>query len=363
MKNGRLDFIARRLRESRLGELVQERTRAALHATDRVRGLFERGAQSRAPNVREAPSAPPSAPAASTGNSLADHLGVVVEKRLDKLMQSRQWRTSNDPVEAVHDLRVASRRLRAFVSVFTPLLDSEVLDRTEKPLRRITRAARSVRDLDVHMELLVDRLERAATDRERAALEHLLEHLETGRERIRRRAEKRLARIDFDDLRLWISAALGETVARLPHDQAAAGALAEDLIQPLIKRASKDRPANDGMEYPDDMHKLRIDLKKLRYGIELFEPVFGAHYQTLYERVEALQELLGKHHDLVVLSDIVEDNKKKLEQKGRHTLLDGLATVGDQLLRERRQLLARFRSDGFEPEWWEKSVQNALASA
>jgi hypothetical protein len=40
----------------------------------------------------------------------------------------------------------------------------------------------------------------------------------------------------------------------------------------------------------------------------------------------------------------------------------GLATLDDGLMKERRQLLARFRTEGFEPEWWERSVRGALAA-
>ena len=78
-------------------------------------------------------------------------------------------------------------------------------------------------------------------------------------------------------------------------------------------------------------------------------------------RVEGLQDLLGKHHDLVVLGEIVEDMTRNLRNKQRQTLLVGLDALNEQLLRERRQLLAQFRSEGFEPDWWRSSIRRSLA--
>jgi CHAD domain-containing protein len=364
MKTKRLDVLSQRIQEQLLSRLLSERTRtAAAAATDLVRDLLYRGFLSRNDSVeRRRISTRPAPSLNGEGNTLADHLGKLVDNRLERLSHCRHWRHAEDPVEAVHDLRVASRRLRAFINVFRPLLDSEIIERTEKPLRRVTRAARSLRDLDVQVELLIDRLEHAASDAERGALEHLLEQLETGRSRAGRRAEKRLGKVDFDELQVSVSAALGETVARLPHERSEAAVLARELLDPFVDQAAKDKPADDGLEYPEEMHRLRVDLKKLRYGMELFQPAFGDSYDALYARVEGLQELLGKHHDLVVLGGIVEELIERLRNKQRHTLLVGLETLRDQLLRERRQFLARFRAEGFEADWWRRSIRDALVT-
>ena len=363
MSSKRLDFISQMVKKSRLAERVTMGARVAAVATgDILRGMLDRAVEpsngTHRPHGIDDPVEP-----STTRSSLADHLGKLVEKRLDQLSRNRNFKTADDPVEAVHDLRVASRRLRAFVDVFRPLLDTDVYESTEKPLRRITRAARSLRDLDIHEKLLVDQIDKAASDAERAALEHLLEALELGRTRAERRAEKRVGKVDFSELQVSVSAALGETVARLPHDPEGTAALAGKLIEPLIEQAARDRPADDGLEYPDEMHQLRIDLKKLRYGLELFEPTFGNRYSELYECVEKLQDLLGRHHDLVVLCDVVERQAEKLRRKDRQTLLVGLDTLHTELMRERRELLARYRTEGFEPPWWESSVRNALTGA
>src|SRR5690606_5306825 len=95
-------------------------------------------------------------------------------------------------VEAVHDLRVASRRLRGFGVTFEAWLPAKTRRRLEKRLKRGTRGAGPLRDLDVQLELLKARRVAASVELEQAALEHLLEQLEARRERCLRRAERRL---------------------------------------------------------------------------------------------------------------------------------------------------------------------------
>ena len=111
-----------------------------------------------------------------------------------------------DQPEAVHDLRVASRRLRASLAVFGKLFSTEGAGEIERQAARITEAFGSVRDLDVQIEALrktrtgldaaadygVKRLiERLAKQRtkERKALKKLLEELGKGK------LEKRLRRV------------------------------------------------------------------------------------------------------------------------------------------------------------------------
>ena len=105
------------------------------------------------------------------------------------------------------------------------------------------------------------------------------------------------------------------------------------------------------------MHRLRIAVKKLRYALELFEPVLGASYEALSARAVALQELLGNHHDLVVLSALVEKRAGELNAKPRVALASGMKMVEGTLASEREALVERFRAEGFDPAWWRAGVR------
>lgn len=294
----------------------------------------------------------------TTGHLIADHVASVVHKRLTRLTQCKDFQAAKDPVEALHDLRVASRRLRAFVDVFEPLLDPDIRRRTKGPLRSITRAVRSLRDWDVQTGLLNARLSRATLEIEKIALEDLLAAAMVKRKREVQLAQKRLRKVDFDNVHFAVCATLGATVTHLPPPGSATVQLACDLLDPFLQEISADRPHDDGLEHAERLHGLRIRLKKLRYTLELLEPALGKPFEKLYEQVEQLQELLGKHHDLVVLDGIMERHRRHLAQDNRGTLSHALLGLQNQLDEERLALVAQFHADGFDPEWWRQELRH-----
>ncbi len=294
------------------------------------------------------------------GAPLASHLSGIVDKRLQKLEKCLHFGAADDPVGAVHDLRVASRRLRAFGVVFREVLPAKVLTRLEKRLKRVTKAAGALRDYDVQLGLIEGNMERAGNDAERACLEHLLEHFGAERSMAAVEAEKRLRKVKSDTLASVVAGAVQDVISRLSSaDGQRAHALA--LLEQLVTEAAEHTPPNDSAEHAEKLHLLRIDVKHLRYALELFEPLLGAYYGTLYERAIATQELLGTHHDLVVLSEMVGKKAAELEQRNRRVLSAGMKAMHQALDTERKEAVARFRTTGFDSGWWRENLKGALA--
>lgn len=76
----------------------------------------------------------------------------VIEERLAKLLSYvNRVRRGNDP-DALHDMRVASRRLRAALSVFREAFDIPAYSTLTKSVRNVTSALRKARDLDVMID-------------------------------------------------------------------------------------------------------------------------------------------------------------------------------------------------------------------
>ncbi len=296
----------------------------------------------------------------ATGNEVADHVANVVQKRLTRLSETLKFESAKDPVEALHDLRVASRRLRAFVNVFEPLLDPQMERRAKRPLRRITRSLRGVRDWDVQIGLIRERHGRATADIERIALEDLAAAAAAQRKREARLARKRLRRLRISDLNFALCAILGRTVTRLPPPGAPTLRLVGQLLEPFVDAESMQRPPNDGLEHAQALHQLRIRFKKLRYALELFEPALGDAFEPLYTPVENQQELLGRHRDLVVLTEIMQARRRDLEQDDRSTLAQALATLEQQLAAERQALVTEYWQLGFDFESWRRTLRGQL---
>jgi CHAD domain-containing protein len=288
---------------------------------------------------------------------LDEHLRSILEKRLaqlgDALEQARRARGA-ESVEAVHDLRVASRRLRAFGVTFRELIPDKTRRRLEQKLKRVTRAVGALRDLDVQLELVEGRLGAAETELACGALEHLLELLELRRAKGYRRAERRLGAVQLGAISRHVHRASRAVSDGLSERDAEAYALS--VLDGLVADAAEQMPT-DGAEDPERLHRLRIDVKELRYALELFEPMLGARFEALYARATALQEVLGAYHDLVVLAEVVTERRAELRERGRDALAGGLDDALEALTAERQAVLARILHQGFDPESWRALLQ------
>jgi CHAD domain-containing protein len=293
---------------------------------------------------------------------LSAHLGQVVHKRLAQLVENVDFTGKEDPVEALHDLRVASRRLRAFIKLFEPMLDPPIVQHVAKPLRRITRAAGELRDLDVQLAHIEERIPAQTTDAARAALEYLLERISGRRADVQTRALKRIRKIRLNDVSVGMSAALGETVARLPASPEEVATLVWGLLAPLVEEVEANEPRPGSAPSPGALHQLRISFKKLRYALELVAPMLGEQ-RGLIKRAESLQELLGTHHDLFVIASLMDDERGRLEENRRHTLPFGLSTLRGELHAEERALVAEFEANRTEPGYFRDRIRAALARA
>src|SRR5690606_14763797 len=121
-----------------------------------------------------------------------------------------------DP-EGVHDMRVATRRLRAILDLLGPALDASERARLAASARQLTRALGPVREIDVMRIALASLLEDA--DPLRAfAIEEVDARLAAERRRARARMIKRFARVDLEDF----DERLRRTVASLREAAAAA---------------------------------------------------------------------------------------------------------------------------------------------
>lgn len=207
-------------------------------------------------------------------------------------------RLGEDP-EEVHDMRVASRRLRAAIQAFEPAL-SEKVRRFEPELKHFAAVLGEVRDLDVQLEQ-VEAWISAAPEEDREPLRELRGALESQRESAR---EKMLAELDsrrYERLVDTLSRALRLGPARrnrlsgVPITEGA-----PDLVHRAYRRARKAGDRLDPDSPAEDYHRLRKRCKRLRYLVEFVEEVYGAPASKLIKRLKPLQDVLGELQDAEV---------------------------------------------------------------
>lgn len=196
-------------------------------------------------------------------------------------------------VSALHQARVATRRIREALPVVSTGARGRRLDRQ---MRKIAQALGPVRDLDVALQI-IDSMENSGGV-SRAAMLRLRQAVARERHLLHTHLKRRLEGCDLDKLR---KRALG--AARRSGGARDPGRLPRAL-QRAARRAERLRMAIEsaaGIYLPERLHDVRIAVKKLRYGLELVRELSGSRAHARLRTLKNTQDLLGRIRDLEVL--------------------------------------------------------------
>jgi len=255
---------------------------------------------------------PPEASASPGANTAgASELRDLLGKRLRRFVVVLPRLLGEHDSEAVHDLRVASRRLQQVLVTMFPKPRSDEARRIVRVLQRARRAVGGWRDCDVLIGMLERRVKRVRNPQERSLWEAVLDSVRKRRVRELRRAMRKLA-----NHRLFTLAQdVGKLDVRKPDagkltepapDQRAAGngAGGEGAAGVLVESISGawhrwcDFMARaEASSDPADVHAFRIGSKRLRYRIELARDLGAADCDLPLKFLKSLQDGLGSLHD------------------------------------------------------------------
>ncbi len=215
-----------------------------------------------------------------------------------------------DP-EGVHDMRVATRRLRAALEVFAPWITPADADPIGRRLRRLGRALGRTREIDVAL-LELGRAGARTTPQRRLAIEEVSAYLVKRRRKARRRMIRAFAAVDLDRLRQALETLprehLEESASALPF-AALAAAVGPDLLTAArrVVAAAEARAEAGSAAALEILHATRIDAKRLRYRIEILRPGLGAAAGGALAALRRLQDHLGALHDDSILVDLLTE--------------------------------------------------------
>lgn len=254
-----------------------------------------------------------------------------------------------DDIEELHDMRVATRRMRAAFRVFGPYFDARLIRPHIRGLKRTGRALGPVRDLDVFEErarqylatLPVQDASQSHSAEKAGPLDSLLLFLQ--QERVDAR-ERLLAFLNsprylrfVEQFGRFVSAGPGEAVPVLKEsfsDQVRH--VAPRLIYDRYEAVRAYEPLLDSASI-ELLHALRIDFKRLRYALEFFVPVLGKEIQDVVSEVKGIQDHLGDLNDADVAIRLL-DHFLAGDPPGRA----GLLAFKQNRIAERDRLLDSF---------------------
>lgn len=223
---------------------------------------------------------------------------VVALGLLDRVRAERTRLADTEDKSALHDFRVAVRRLRSWLEVRRVLPRRLESRRVRRLLRRLAKATNQSRDDEVFAEWLSAERDTLAT-RNRAAADWLLSRVTRHRERVERSLSEEVER-DLDRAGSLLERQLARYV--VSHD-VARGSLAvpfatalSGLVRAGTARLRRRLRAVQGPEDDTTIHSARIAAKQVRYQLDAVAAVTpGA--KACVTRLKALQDVLGDHHD------------------------------------------------------------------
>ncbi|HEX3565796.1 MAG TPA: CYTH and CHAD domain-containing protein [Acidimicrobiales bacterium] len=254
--------------------------------------------------------APELGPDSVLGDVVRASISSALERMLDHEYGIRL--ATGDDAEAVHQTRVATRRLRSDLKTFAAVLDPVWLSHTRADLKWIADSLGTVRDIDVLAGHLESEMGHAPTPdaqpfgeinlelrrRRQVAHAHLLEDMS---------GERYLTLLDrlhasSESPPFLVTAASSKSHAGLRPDDPARRVLPTLVRRPWRKLRKAVRHVGS---HPTDqeLHQIRIRAKRLRYAAEAAAPVVGKPARRMAVAVESLQTVLGDHHDAVTAED------------------------------------------------------------
>ncbi len=273
-------------------------------------------------------------------DTLATMARKVLSQQLLKIRANAEGTLLDLDPEFLHDMRVATRRLRSALRLLGPALGARRAESLRTELGWLAGLLGEVRDLDVFIAGLhgqaarlgeagriAERLERELQARRVPALEALQGALRSRRYEVLIRRTAALA------------------LSPVPRRRAGPAAMTASEAAPLYLAKAHKRVVRQGRaavpsgEAPA-LHRLRILFKRLRYASEFFAPALGARLEPLIRAMVRFQDCLGEHQDAVVAAQRIEALARELAARG-DLPVDSMLDLGGLIQVQREIGLAR----------------------
>jgi triphosphatase len=252
-------------------------------------------------------------PSLTPETPLEEAIGALLRNCLSQFLGNHPALASGDGVEAVHQMRVAMRRLRSALGLFNRVSPCTEFDDLRAESKRIASALGEARDWDVFVETLRSGLLPRFPDEPgfQGLLRAAEARADAGRAAVLRiSGDKATTRFALVLERLvaergWRSAADDERLRRLAEPVVGfAGTSLDRLDRKLRKRGRHFRSLT-----PEARHALRIGLKHMRYATEFFRSLFhpASAAERYARKAAALQDLLGELNDAAIALRLIRE--------------------------------------------------------
>jgi inorganic triphosphatase YgiF len=285
------------------------------------------------------------------GMAAQDAFRAIALSCLRQIMANEPSMSAGRP-EALHQMRIGLRRLRASLAVFDEIVGDDDLAKIKTELRWITQELGPARDLDVFETEVLRPLRASRPEDEVIAASHRDVQQQRMAAYARAAAATRSSRFRGAMLRLaeWIET--GPWTVDEERTELRARAVSEYAAKKLarLRKRIKRKGADLRHRSVSQRHRLRIRAKRLRYATEFFAATFpgAASAKRRTESLAALKDLqdaLGGLNDLAtrhaLMVDSLGDKAKAIEQAATDGSQEDADKKSGTLLRKAEQAVAR----------------------
>ncbi|MBD3183772.1 CHAD domain-containing protein [Candidatus Poribacteria bacterium] len=277
-------------------------------------------------------------------------------ERLQKMNKEISRVREAEDTDPIHDMRVASRRVRSALRLFGQCFDDKDVKVWNKKIKKVRKALGNARDADVQIEFIEDYLDGLGKTNYRHGIARLLLRLRQKRERLQGKVNKSMDKLESSSIlsemtrkirRLQITARMHQVDKFSPYLYQQAyfniSIRLEDMLayEPYVNQSKRK----------EEHHSMRIAVKRLRYTMEIFEPLYDDELKEPIKTMRKIQTLLGDIHDCDVWVDYVpqfleEEQKRTMEYYGHlrafPRLRSGILYLKDERQKHRMELHQEF---------------------
>ena len=268
-------------------------------------------AEAQAPQTADSVVPDSSPPTYSESHKKVQELAL---EQLDRLMSYEAKVLRGDDIEAIHDMRVATRRLQQVLDILYSKPRPQEVRRIRRQIQRCRQILGEVRNCDVMLEIVGRSLGRKRSARREAweALQHFIQvrRTETFAITMRKISKLNLSQlyVSLKDLLLHGKPPDHDTGHPLTSAAESGPSLAYDLAHALelTWKGFEDQIAHSHRDpRPEVIHEARIAAKRLRYLLEVFHKFDIRGGSEMLICLRGLQKDLGDWHDLEVLEQMM----------------------------------------------------------
>ncbi|MBC7951717.1 MAG: CHAD domain-containing protein [Rhodospirillaceae bacterium] len=254
--------------------------------------------------------------------TIADAFRLIARNCLHHLLANEPSLTAHGHGEAVHQMRVALRRLRSALKVFRPVVEGDELARIKAEIKWLLAVLSPARDTEVFLsEIITPVTEHHPGDAELRALH---DYWEARRSHDLTAAQAAVTERRFTglllDLGAWVEAGdwcSDPALAESRHLDDPVAPFARKILDKQARRMGKAACKKLSKLAPAHLHEVRILGKQLRYGGEFFSPLYGKQAKDFLSALAGLQDVLGEINDIAMAGPRLESSHHASEQASR----------------------------------------------